>query len=259
MLSGPRGSGLAERAPAFSVRVSSRARNVRLVMTGGGDLVVVVPRRFDQRKIPAIVQARLPWIERARIRVDARRAAAAAAALAEPPLPQRISLPAMREEWLVEYRASRTAAGRAVARESSGSRLVVTAPAGDEQAAQRALLAWARRRAVEELPARLEDLAALHGFRYERVTIRHQRTRWGSCSPRGGISLNLRLLFLEPELIDHVLLHELCHTREMNHSKRYWTELGALDPDCATHRRITREAWRGLPRWLRDGDAAAGL
>jgi predicted metal-dependent hydrolase len=228
-------------------------------MTGGGDLVVVVPRRFDQRRIPAIVEAKLPWIERARTRVEARRAAAAAAALEEPSLPERISLPAMSEEWLVEYRATRGATGRAAAREGSGGRLVVTAPAGDEEAARRALLAWARRRAAEELPARLEDLAGLHGFDYDRVSIRHQRTRWGSCSPRGGISLNLRLLFLEPELIDHVLLHELCHTREMNHSKCFWTLLGKLDPDCAAHRRRTREAWRGLPRWLRDGDGSAYL
>ncbi len=138
-------------------------------MTGGGDLVVVVPRRFDQRRIPAIVEAKLPWIERARTRVEARRAAAAAAALEEPSLPERISLPAMSEEWLVEYRATRGATGRAAAREGSGGRLVVTAPAGDEEAARRALLAWARRRAAEELPARLEDLAALHGFDYDRV------------------------------------------------------------------------------------------
>jgi len=220
--------------------------------------VVVVPRRFDQRTIPAILQARLPWIERARMRAETRRAAAAAA-LEEPLLPDRVRLPAMQEDWFVEYRPTHSATSRAVAREATGGRLVVTAPAGDEQACRRALLAWARRRALEELPARLEDLAMLHGLRYEKVTIRHQRTRWGSCSPHGAISLNLRLLFLEPELIDHVLLHELCHTLEPNHSERFWTLLSALDPECAAHRRQARESWRGLPRWLYNEGDAAGL
>ena len=239
--------------PAFSVRVSDRARHVRLVMTAGGELVVVVPKRFDHRRIPAIVLAKSQWVERARGRVEARRAAAAAA-VDDPALPERIALRAVGEEWSVEYRAA-AAGGRAVAREANGKRLVVSAPAGDEEAARRALVAWVRRRAGRELPGRVEALATLHGFAVDRVTIRHQRTRWGSCSPRGCISLNLRLLFLEPGLVDHVLLHELCHTRELNHSKRFWGLLQGLDPDWAAHRRRTREQWRTLPRWLstRDG------
>lgn len=223
---------------------------MRLVMTGVGELVVVVPRRFDQRRIPSIVQEKLPWIERARARAEARRAIAAAAAAEEPSLPERISLPAVGEEWLVEYRPARGT--RAGAREAQGGRLVVTAPADDEEAARRALIAWLRRRAAVELPARLDELAREFGFRYDRVTIRHQRSRWGSCSPTKAISLNVRLLFLPPALVDHVLLHELCHTRELNHSKRFWALMQAGDPQCAVHRRGTRETWRTLPRWLSD-------
>lgn len=213
--------------------------------------MVVVPRRFDQRRIPAIVLGRLPWIERARVRVEARRAAALAAALDQPSLPDRIALPALGEAWNVEYRApARADSTRAAARQAAGARLVVTAPVGDEEAARRALIAWVRRRAAQELPGWLEELAGRHGLGFSEVAVRHQRTRWGSCSPRGAISLNLRLLFLEPALVDHILLHELCHTREMNHSKRFWALLQAHDPDCMAHRRRSREAWRGLPRWL---------
>lgn len=241
----------AGRLPAFSVRVSTRTRSVRLVMTPGGDLVVVVPRPFDQRRIPAIVLGKLPWIERARAQVETRRAAAVAAALDQPSLPDRIALPALGEVWTVEYRTpARAGSIRAAARETAGARLVVTAPVGDDEAARRALIAWVRRRAVQELPGRLDELAGRHGLGFNEVAVRHQRTRWGSCSPRGSISLNLRLLFLEPALVDHVLLHELCHTRELNHSKRFWALLQAHDPDCMAHRRRSREAWRGLPRWL---------
>ena len=246
--------------PAFAVRVSDRARRVRLVMSGGGELMVVVPRRFDQRAIPAILEAKRPWIERTRARMGARPVSAAAA----PVLPDRIAIPALGEEWEMEYRLTRAGLGppirrTAVAREAGDGRLVVSGPAGDTDAFSRALIAWLRRRGRNALVARLEELACVHGFTFERATVRHQRTRWGSCSPRGAISLNLRLLFLDPVLVDHVLIHELCHTRELNHSQRFWALMRAHDPDCALHRRQARDAWRSLPSWVDGGRAGPRL
>jgi predicted metal-dependent hydrolase len=242
--------------PVYTVRVSNRARRVRLVMGGGGELTVVVPRRFDQRAIPAILEAKRPWIERARARIEARPAPRAA----DPVLPDRITLAALGEEWEVEFRSRPAGSGTpdrqlAVAREAGEGRLVVSGPTGDESAYRRALIEWLRRRARGTLVARLEELASLHGFAFARATVRHQHTRWASCSPRGTISLNLRLLFLEPVLVDHVLIHELCHTRELNHSTRYWALMQVHDPDCALHRRQARDAWRSLPSWV-DGTKA---
>jgi predicted metal-dependent hydrolase len=75
------------------------------------------------------------------------------------------------------------------------------------------------------LPRRLAELAERHGYTYNRVTIRCQKTRWGSCSARNNISLNARLLTLPPELMDFVLLHELVHTRIKNHGPEFWGEL----------------------------------
>ena len=75
------------------------------------------------------------------------------------------------------------------------------------------------------LTSKLEQLAEEHGFRYNKVTIRTQRTRWGSCSPRNNISLNMKLVRLPDELMDYVILHELVHTHIHNHSKKFWAEL----------------------------------
>lgn len=79
-----------------------------------------------------------------------------------------------------------------------------------------------RKQAKTILPSRLQELASLHGFHYTRVSINSARTRWGSCSSKGHINLSLYLMVLPLRLSDYVLLHELCHTREMNHGARFW-------------------------------------
>lgn len=89
-------------------------------------------------------------------------------------------------------------------------------------AVKKAIRAVFLHRAKEILPQRLQQLAQQHNFSYKSVTIRNTRTRWGSCSSSATISLNMRILVLPQHLIDYVLLHELCHTVEMNHSRRFW-------------------------------------
>jgi predicted metal-dependent hydrolase len=98
-----------------------------------------------------------------------------------------------------------------------------------------------KRRALVELPARLRQLAAQHGFEAGRVTIRDQRSRWGSCSPSGDISLNWRLITMPDAVRDYVLLHELAHLREPNHSRRFWRLVSQICPD-----------WRAARQRLRD-------
>jgi predicted metal-dependent hydrolase len=97
-----------------------------------------------------------------------------------------------------------------------------------------------RNLAARELPARTHELAGQHGVSIQRVTVRDQRTRWGSCSVRGTISLNWRLIQVPPFVRDYILLHELMHRRELNHSARFWAHVAAVCP-----------AWREAERWLR--------
>jgi hypothetical protein len=90
-----------------------------------------------------------------------------------------------------------------------------------------------RARAKAELPPRLRELAAAHGFTYARVFIKNNVSNWGSCSVRGNINLNLRLVTLPKELQDYVMLHELCHLKEMNHGPRFHALLESV---CPNHR-----------------------
>ena len=91
-----------------------------------------------------------------------------------------------------------------------------------------------REEARENLEKRLSELAEQHKFQYNRVSIRSQRTRWGSCSSKDNISLNMKLLHLPQQLIDYILLHELVHTRVKNHSKDFWNELETVVPNART-------------------------
>jgi predicted metal-dependent hydrolase len=97
-----------------------------------------------------------------------------------------------------------------------------------------------RRLAEQELPMRLCELALIHGIDVHRVSVRAQKTRWGSCSARGTISLNWRLIQAPPEVVDYLIIHELMHRREMNHSARYWKLVAQACPD-----------YRNAEQWLK--------
>jgi predicted metal-dependent hydrolase len=91
-----------------------------------------------------------------------------------------------------------------------------------------------KKEAKRKIITRLAQMAKEHGFAYNKVSIRNQRTRWGSCSAKCNISLNIKLVALPEELIDYVILHELMHTRVHNHSKKFWQELDKYVEDSKT-------------------------
>jgi len=98
-----------------------------------------------------------------------------------------------------------------------------------------------RNLAAKGFPARVFELATPHQLPVKRVTVRNQRTRWGSCSRRGTISLNWRLIQAPPFVRDYLIFHELAHLREMNHSPRFWREVEKLCPDYRTAENWLRE------------------
>ena len=97
------------------------------------------------------------------------------------------------------------------------------------------------RQARQTIPERVAHFAPLVGVTYGRITIRSQHTLWGSCSGKGNLSFNCLLMLTPPEVLDYVVVHELCHRKEMNHSARFWAEVGRVLPDYEIRRKWLRE------------------
>jgi predicted metal-dependent hydrolase len=226
--------------PPFAVRVSARARRVRLTVTPRDGLVVVVPTgwRGDAK---AVVLSKQLWAERALAKVAERRTELLAGPDAL--MPTTIALPANGRNYAVI-----TLAGSRCSVREVGDILEVR---GGADATERleALKRWLGRASREHLPARVDHLATEHGIAYSRCRVRRARSRWGSCSSAGTISLNRNLMFLPPHLVDALILHELAHRRVFDHSPRFWSELARLDPLAMSHRRELREAGRFVPAW----------
>lgn len=86
-------------------------------------------------------------------------------------------------------------------------------------------------KALHYIPGRAEYFSKIIGVTYGRITIRNQKTRWGSCSSKGNLNFNCLLMLMPPEIIDYVVVHELCHRKEMNHSKAFWNEVEKVLPN----------------------------
>jgi predicted metal-dependent hydrolase len=169
-------------------------------------------------------------------------------------LPERIELHAIGAEWPVSY-APGNGAG-AVARVVGDTLLVRRPPKATDRDARQALRRWLSRLARSEFEPHLEELAAFHGLSVpERIRIGFPRTRWASCSSRGTVSVNARMLFLPPELVRHVLLHELVHLEHLNHSREFYQRLSTVDPEHRATRATLNSAHELVPAWV-DRDAA---
>jgi predicted metal-dependent hydrolase len=230
--------------PEYSVRVSRRAKHVHLRFSMLKGLEVVVPEGFDRRKIPSVVVEKRAWLERTRNRLIEQRKDLPDGHF--DPIPGQVVLRALEEHMEVVYRA---AGRRRIRVDEVGGQLEVSGPVTDQEACVGALREWLRDKARTGLVPWLERTSRALGLPYERAVIRGQRTRWGSCSEKKIINLNYKLLFLPPQQVHYLFVHELCHTRHMNHSPRYWALVGCKLPDYARLDAALREAWRYVPAW----------
>jgi predicted metal-dependent hydrolase len=227
--------------PAIVFQRSLKARNYRLTLRRDGVAVAIIPARGSQREAERFVANHQEWLERARARLRRR------------PRGAEVWVPGTSVLWRGEMTEIRVAAippegARPAARPMvclGADVFRLTQLKGDLRPALEAQFA---RRAKIELPARTWELAAVTRAELKHVTVRNQRSRWGSCSAGGTISLNWRLV-QSPEFVrDYIIYHELAHFWEMNHSARFWARVEDICP-----------GWREAERWIKRNGSLVGL
>lgn len=232
--------------PDYRVRRSPNAKNVRLKITREDGLCVVVPRGFAEEKIPALLQQKKAWITDAMERVGETRR------FLEPRLahhlPDSLRLAALGETWLITYRKDAKHAGVSLRIESR--ELILSGTELGREVAIRKLKDWLRLRVRDGLFPLAQRLANKHRLQLRSLLVKSQRTRWASCSAMKNLSLNTKLLFLPPELVRYVMIHELCHTVHMNHTKQFWRLVASKEPGFKALDQALREAWKTVPEWV---------
>ncbi|MFT3665537.1 M48 family metallopeptidase [Piscinibacter sp.] len=236
------------RSIEFAIRYSNRARSARLRVGAREGLVVVVPAGLQRDRVNQLVASKRDWIASKLDDIEAIRHLIPKVA---PARPQAFDLPALAESWRVEYREMRRPS--VGAKTDRPGRIVVFGAVNDVDACHAALRRWLARRAAEALPPWLERVAVQCGQQPAAVAIKNQRTRWGSCAASMRISLNCKLLFLPRELVRYVMVHELCHLLEHNHSSRFWAHVRQMDYGADSHHGQMRDAWKFVPAWAQRG------
>ncbi len=215
---------------------SLRAKHYRLTLQRDGTAVATIPKRGSQRGAQQFVEQHREWLERERSR-QARRPRAA-------------------EVWVIGthvlWRGVMQEIRRATLPEADRPQVCLAAdtfrvPSFDGDIRPTLEAHFARRGKIE-LPARTWELAAVCGVDVKMVSVRNQRSRWGSCSESGTISLNWRLVQTPDFVRDYIIYHELMHLREMNHSARFWARVEEVCP-----------GWKDAEKWLKQNGSLLGL
>lgn len=229
--------------PSFTLRRSARARRLSVRVHRDARVEVIAPLRLAERRINEFLALHRNWI-RERLEVALRERVAP-----QPFPPQWIHLPAFGETWRLHLAGG---LGPLRLRTRPFGLLEASGDTRGPTALRRALLGWLLRHSRQRLARELAEAARQHGFQYASMALRRQRTRWGSCSTRGTISLNVCLAFQPADVLRYLLIHELAHTRHMNHSPAFWSCVGAACPDWQRLDRALLDGWRHVPDWVFD-------
>ena len=227
----------------YNVRESQRARNVTLKVSRRRGLEVVVPEGFDHQRLPEILSSRRAWIDGQLERIDS-----LPGRFDENWPPRHLSLQAAGASFELDYHE---VSGNRINLEQLGDRIKIFRPLeADDESLVCLFISWLKGYAKQHYASLAKELSDESGLHFKKLVVRGQKTRWGSYSSRGTLSLNYKLLFLPEQLLRHVILHELSHSVHMNHSEKFWALLNQLDPDTQLHDKQLSQAWKYLPPWL---------
>jgi len=231
--------------PEYSIRRSPKAKNIRLKVTREEGLVVVIPKEYDEKKIPELLNKKKVWIADALNRIGETKR------FLEPKpeehFPENVRLTALGELWSVTYHKAERHAGTRL--KAANGLLVISGLDLSRESVILKLKEWLRGKVREDLFPIAEKLASRHQLKLRGLMVKSQRTRWASCSAKRNLALNTKLLFLSPDLVRYAIIHELCHTVHMNHGNEFWRLVATHEPGYKVLDKVLRDAWKTLPQW----------
>ena len=203
--------------------IKTNRKTMALIIQPDGSLVVRAPRWATKSQINGFVSQKSGWILKKQAEVTARGITSQAKGFVEG------------EKFLFlgkEYPIILVDRQRQALELDGGFRLARNA----QHAARQVFTRWYQKHAREVITARVVEYASLYGFKYSKIGITGARTRWGSCSLKGSLNFSWRLVMAPMDIIDYVVIHELVHLRQHNHSRAFWKELAEIMPDYAARR-----------------------
>ena len=226
----------------YQLRRSKKAKYLQLRLSPRG-LEVVVPSSqiVLPKTIEAFVAKKRAWIEKKWQQISVADKVPAVT------LPMVIELNAIDQIWQVNYVPTKRKFVTLLANHCD--QITLMGNIKNQSACFRLLNNWLKKIAYPVLHQQLSSLAKKNRLTFNQLTIRNTSSRWGSCTRQKNISLSCKLLFLSANLMQHVLLHELCHTKVMNHSEKFWQLLLQLDSNASLHHQQLKTAQFTIPAW----------
>ncbi|MEE9350906.1 MAG: SprT family zinc-dependent metalloprotease [Thiotrichaceae bacterium] len=220
---------------------SVRAKYIRIKISPVGEVSVVVPKKVNNQLAHDFVEQRKSWVTKCLQEIKD-------SPTPEIVIPKQLYLQLIDEYWQIEYEGTEYN-GVLLEAMTTGVKntLLLQGMIGDKELVFDVLEQWLKVKAKATFPEMLMSISAECNLPYNRLTIRGQKTRWGSCSAKQNINLNYKLLFFPKEVVRYVFIHELCHTKEMNHSNRFWSLVQQFDLNYRQHRLALKDSASFLP------------
>lgn len=224
--------------PAFKVKRHKRAKHIKLRSSPSGELQITLPYQFNIQHLPALIEKNKAWILKYSTHRKNKK---------DKSFPNKIEFDSLRRTYHITYEIDEK---KPSLKEKPHHQIIVSGKIEQKIVCRKLLIAWIKTIAKHDLVLAFEKMSRLIKLPYSSVTIRDQKTMWGSCTTGKKISLNYKLLFLPKRLVHYIFIHELCHTIHMNHSIKFWQQVEKYDPNWKTHRKEMRQADDYIPGWI---------